>query len=113
MAMKLPNAEAAFIDLAKLQNYSLNLQHDRGQHKARLFAAILGLGSDDTEILQAIILEAVQIHDAILASSDQYGQRYLVDFPVTRNQNTAIVRTAWIIRPTETFPRLISCYILR
>ncbi|NJL19719.1 MAG: hypothetical protein HC895_01075 [Leptolyngbyaceae cyanobacterium SM1_3_5] len=47
--MKLPNAEATFIDLAKLQNYSLNLQHDRGQHKARLFAAILGLSSDDTE----------------------------------------------------------------
>lgn len=111
--MKLPNAEAAFVDLVKLQNYSLNLQHDRGQHKARLFAAILGLGSDDIEILQGIILEAIQAYDAVPASVDEYGQRYVVDFPVTRNQNTAIVRTAWIIRPTETFPRLISCYILR
>jgi hypothetical protein len=111
--MKLPNAEAAFIDFAKLQNYSLNLQHDRGQHKARLFAAILGLGINDTEILRAIILEAVQIYDAVPATADQYGQRYVTDFPITRNQNTAIVRTAWIVRPTETFPRLISCYILR
>ncbi|WP_347277307.1 DUF6883 domain-containing protein [Leptolyngbya sp. FACHB-671] len=41
--MKLPNAESAFIDLNKLRSYSLNLQHDRGKHKARLFAAILGL----------------------------------------------------------------------
>lgn len=111
--MKIPNAEAAYIDLAKLQNYSLNSQHDRGQHKARLFAAILGLGSDDTKILQDIVSEAVQTYDAVPATADQYGQRYVVDFPVTRNQNTAIVRTTWIVRPTETFPRLTSCYILR
>jgi hypothetical protein len=35
---------------------------------------------------------------------DQYGQRYIVDFPLTRNQNTATVRTTWIIHPDETFP---------
>jgi hypothetical protein len=111
--MKLPNAEAAFIDLNKLQNYSLNLQHDRGKHKARSFAAILGLSSDDTELLQAVILEAIQIYDALPTSFDEYGQRYIVDFPVTRNENTATVRTTWIIRPTENFPRFVSCYIVR
>lgn len=111
--MKLPNAESAFIDLNKLRNYSLNLQHDRGKHKARLFAAILELNSDDAEILQALILEAVQIYNAVPATSDEYGQRYTIDFPITRNQNTATVRTVWIIRPTETFPRLVSCYIVR
>jgi hypothetical protein len=41
--MKLPNAEAAFIDIRKLRDYSLNPDHDRGKHKARLFLAILGL----------------------------------------------------------------------
>ena len=111
--MRLPNFNSAFIDRNKLWNYSLNSQHDRGKHKARLFAAILGLGSNDAEILQALILEAIPEYEATSGSSDEYGQRYTIDFPITRNQNTATVRTTWIIRPTEDFPRLTSCYILR
>jgi len=111
--MKLPNAGEAYIDLDKLQDYSLNPTHSRGKHKARLFAAILGLTSSDTGVLRTYILQALQQYDAVLGMADEHGQRYIVDFPLTRNQNTAIVRTAWIIRPNETFPRLVSCYILR
>jgi hypothetical protein len=105
--MKLPNLDSAFIDRNKLWNYSLNTQHDRGKHKARLFAAILDLGrnENDVEILQTLIVEAIQNYEAIPSQSDRYGQRYI--------QNTANVRTTWIIRPDEDFPRLVSCYILR
>jgi len=111
--MQLPNAELALIDLNKLRNYSLNPQHRRGKDKARLFTAILGLTQDDALILQALIKKALCHHDAILGSIDEYGQRYVVDFSVTRNQNTATVRTIWIIRIAEDFPRLVSCYIVR
>jgi hypothetical protein len=111
--MNLPNPEAAYIDIRKLRDYSLNPNHDRGKHKARLFLAILGLDTDDVKELQALILEAIQVYEAIPADTDDYGQRYIVDFPLTRNQNTANIRTTWIIRPDETFPRLTSCYIRR
>jgi hypothetical protein len=37
--MKLPNGEAAFIDLAKLRDYSLSAMHPEGKHKARVFFA--------------------------------------------------------------------------
>lgn len=111
--MKLPNAEAAFIDIHKLRDYSFNMQHDRGKHKARLFLAILGLSVENAEELELILLEAIQIYDAISSSQDEYGQRYLVDFPLTRNGNTATIRSTWIVRSTETFPRLTSCYIRR
>lgn len=111
--MKLPNFELAFIDRNKLQNYSLNSQHDRGKHKARLFATILDLGRDDAEILQLLIQDAIQNYEAIPSLLDEYGQRHIVDFPITRNQNTANIRTTWIVHPTEDFPRLVSCYILR
>ncbi|CAA9351344.1 hypothetical protein AVDCRST_MAG84-2886 [uncultured Microcoleus sp.] len=111
--MKLPNAEAAFIDIHKLRDYSLNMQHDRGKHKARLFLAILGLSVENAEERELILLEAIQIYDAISSSQDEYGQRYLVDFPLTRNGNTATIRITWIVRSTETFPRLTSCYIRR
>jgi len=113
--MKLPNVNSAFIDRNKLWNYSLNSQHDRGKHKARLFATILDLGKNDNdvEVLLNFIQEAILKYDAVPSQLDAYGQRYIVDFPITRNQNTANVRTTWIVRPTEDFPRLVSCYILR
>jgi hypothetical protein len=78
-----------------------------------LFLAILGLDASDVEALEALIIEAIQIHEAIPSDADDYGQRYIVDFPLSRNQNIANIRTTWIIRPTETFPRLTSCYIWR
>ncbi len=47
--MKLPNAEQAIAEIAKLRNYSLDATHEEGQHKARVFAAALGIGADDAE----------------------------------------------------------------
>lgn len=111
--MKLPNAESAFIKLVKLRDYSLNPNHSRGKHKARLFAAILGLTAQDAELLKSDILQAIQQTEAIPGDTDEYGQRYRVDFALTCNRNTATVRTTWIIHPDETFPRLVSCYIVR
>lgn len=111
--MKLPNAEAAFIDMKKLRDYTLNPNHSRGKHKARLFASILSLTTEDADELRSIILAAIQQHDAVLGLNDQYGQRYIVDFPVTRQGQQANIRSIWITRPSETFPRLTSCYILR
>jgi hypothetical protein len=65
------------------------------------------------EELETLIVEAIQIYEAIPNNVDDYGQHYMVDFPVTRNQNIANIRTTWIMRPNETFPRLTSCYIRR
>ena len=111
--MQLPNAKAAFINDLKLRDYCLNSNHHRGKHKARLFNAILGLSVDDVDILKALILEGIQTNEAILGNLDEYGQRYIVDFSTNHNRNTAEFRTVWIIRITETFPRLVRCYILR
>nr|WP_199311948.1 DUF6883 domain-containing protein [Phormidium tenue] len=58
-------------------------------------------------------MKAIQTQDATPGEIDEYGQRYRVDFAMTRGQNTATVRTTWIIHPNETFPRLVSCYIVR
>jgi hypothetical protein len=111
--MKLPHAEVAVINLIKLRDYSLNPNHPRGKHKARLFAAILGLTEQDAELLKSYILQAIQQTSAVPGDIDEYGQRYRVDFVLTHHQNTATVRTTWIVRPEETFPRLVSCYIVR
>jgi hypothetical protein len=44
--VKLPNAERAIVNIAKLRDYCLNPEHEHGSHKARVFAAKLGLTAD-------------------------------------------------------------------
>jgi hypothetical protein len=111
--MKLPNAERAIVDIIKLRDYCLNKRHPRGKHKARLFEIILDLTDDDAEELQNTLLEIVQTHNAIEGKQDQYGKRYIIDFTMSRAARQATIRSSWIIRSNEDFPRLTSCYVLK
>lgn len=76
--MLVPNAEHAVVDLRKLRDYCLSPTHDEGKHKARLFAAALGMTSNDAEDLRDVLLQVVKRHEAKLGLRDEYGQRYLV-----------------------------------
>jgi hypothetical protein len=111
--MRIPNAEKAFVDIEKLCGYCLNIHHERGKHKARLFQSILGINSDDSEILKKKLLEAVCLYDAQEGVEDQYGKRYVLDFIMTTKKGKANVRSTWIIRTHENFARLTSCYIIK
>ena len=108
----LPYAEHAFIDDAKLVHYCLALDHPVGRNKALLFRSTLGFTASDASALRGLILEAVRVHDAVPGRLDEFGQRYAVDFPVKTPVGSAAVRSAWIIRSEENFPRLTSCFVL-
>lgn len=113
--MKLPNAARAVVDIEKLRDYSLNPAHPEGKHKARVFLAALGLKADDAERLRKLIREAILIEEATEQRSTFYGRRFIVDFQVKWEEKLVVtlvtVRTAWIIRNDEDFPRLTSCFI--
>jgi hypothetical protein len=111
-AMRLPNADRSVVDIEKLRAYCLSAAHVRGRHKARVFASSLGLSAADAEFLRNALLAAAKELEAEVAEEDQYGRRYLVDFPVERAGKRAMVRSTWIIRQGEDFPRLTSCYVL-
>lgn len=110
--MKLSNPGRAIIDRQKLSTYCLNPGHPDGQHKARVFQSALGISLDEVEELQVLLLQAIRIYDAIPTKRNQYGQKYIVDFNVTRFNKQAAVRSVWIVRDTEDFPRLVTCYVL-
>jgi Domain of unknown function (DUF6883) len=110
--VKLPNGERAVVDIDKLRNYCLNPQHRRGCHKARVFAVSLGLTIDHAAELRAALLAAARDNDATLAERDEYGARYVIDFMTSGPAGQAMVRSSWIIRRGEDFPRLTSCYVL-
>ncbi|MBI5750684.1 MAG: hypothetical protein HZA59_00880 [Hydrogenophilales bacterium] len=110
--MRLPNAGRAVVDIVKLRDYCLNVDHPRGRHKARLFAAALGITAEDAGELRELFLLGIGSHEAIPGVNDAYGERYTIDMPVARLGRKAVVRTAWIVKSSEDFPRPTSCFVL-
>ena len=110
--MNLPHAERAFVELAKLRDYSLSATHPEGKHKARVFFAALGIGIDDAEWLREQLLLAVLTADCRPGLITEFGKRYTVDLTVRRGAREAKIRTGWIVRANEEFPRLVSCYVI-
>jgi hypothetical protein len=107
--MFIPNADKAVVDLRKLRDYCLNPHHEVGMHKARLFAAALNLNQKHASILRQGLLEAVKANKANLGVSNEFGQRYIVDFEFEWNGNKSQIRSVWIIDAGLERPRLITC----
>jgi hypothetical protein len=111
--MKLPHADQAVVDIAKLRDYSLNPLHPEGKHKARVFAATLGFSTSDAEKLLAMIVAAISTEEATTGATDEHGARYVVDFSTQGLRGMVTIRTAWIVDRGETVPRMVSCYVKR
>ena len=110
--MKLPNGERADLG-TKLEDYSLNASHRDGRHKARVFAAVLGITLDNRQLLRDALLRAAATSEAVESRGDNgFGEIFLLRFPLTTDRNTATVLSVWIIRRGEDFPRLTTCYIV-
>jgi hypothetical protein len=109
---KLPNPRDAIVDIRKLHDYCLSPHHPRGRHKAIVFASALGLAADDAERLREALLSAARSEEASATESDEYGERYVLDFEMKTEVGTATVRSGWIVRRDEGFPRFTSCWVL-
>jgi hypothetical protein len=110
--MKLPGHERPIVDVTKLRGYSLSAAHPDGKHKARVFASVLGLAETDAEWLRERLLEAARQLECQLGRRTAHGQRYLIDFVLVRSSRSAKLRSVWIVRLGEDFPRLVTCYVL-
>lgn len=109
--MKLPNYQKAFIDDKKLVDYCLNPEHVVGKHKAQVFKSALGITVQNYLVLKQSILNAIANKDCIELNSIEHGKLFAVDFEMTTFDYKATVRSSWIIKNKEDFPRLTTCYI--
>lgn len=109
---KLPNPENAVVEIRKLRDYCLNPAHPRGRNKARVFYSVLGLTADDAEKLRQRLYLAARSEEATSTERDEYGQRYMLDFELETREASATVRSGWIVRHEENFPRFTSCWVL-
>lgn len=102
------------VEIAKLRDYCLSDTHPRGRHKARVFRSRLGLTAGDAQLLRQAVLDAAwdRQDDLQPTDADEFGQRYLLDFPMTTAAGSAMVRSAWIVLTRQDVLRLTSCYVL-
>ena len=90
----------------------MDATHSVGGNKAVVFESALGYNKSNAGELIAKIQEGVRTNQSALGKTDQFGQRFTVDMPITGpNGNTAIVRTGWIFDPGSTTPRLTTLYV--
>lgn len=111
--MLLPNGERAIVDIRKLRDYCLHPDNTRGRHKARVFAAALGITAAEAPQLQAKLLEIARTGDARRGELDLYGQRYTIDFEMKTTVGKATIRSGWIILHGKPAPQLTTCYVLK
>lgn len=109
---QMPNADRALLDIRKITDYCLSPVHPRGRHKARVFRDALGLSQGDAEWLRTALLAGLRQGDATELSSDELGNRWRVDVPITRLGKSVVVRTVWIVRSSEQVPRFVTCWVL-
>jgi hypothetical protein len=94
--MKLPNGDRAQLG-NKIDDYCLNPNHRKGQHKARRFASRLGITRKNAEILKNAIDSAAISANATLRKANEYGQHYNLKFRLKTDVGTSLILTAWII----------------
>ena len=91
--MKLPNREAAVVDIRKMREYCLSKEHPRGRHKAQMFEIALGITAEHSEELQEALKRAARSEDVSIGTTDLYGTRYIIDFGCERNGKSARIRS--------------------
>jgi hypothetical protein len=108
---QLPRATEAIVPPEKLTRYALDPSHQRGRHKARVFASALGIRADDWRYLRDQILESVRGAPVKATRITPFGVAYEVVVEVEGlNGATAPVMTTWIVQEGEP-PHLTSTWV--
>ena len=107
--MKIPGAERAVVDDAKVRDYLLSAEHPVGGPKARFFRE-LGFSRQDWAAVQQIIA-GFAAADARLGRQTGFGQKYIVEGTIEgRNGRTASIVVVWIVLAAENSPRFVTAY---
>ena len=107
----LPNGDQAIVESEKLTGYVLNPAHRTGRNKARVFASALGISAATADVLRDALLDAARTADATRERADQHGVHFAVEFVLEVSGRRARVRSLWVVRTGEGFPRLVSAFV--
>jgi hypothetical protein len=110
---RLPQADRAIVPREKLEGYLLNLGHEVGRHKARVFGAALGIHRGDWQYLRDRITEGIVDAAVSAVRETPWGRLYEAVIPVEGlNGETRRVMTVWLVPSTGEQPRFVTGYIV-
>ena len=108
--MKVPGAELAVVDPAKVRDYLLSSEHPVGRFKANFFGSI-GYSRDDWQFLSASLLAIVASEDGAPGDKSAFGDKYEVRGTlVGPTGRSATVVTVWIVLTGESAPRFVTAF---
>jgi hypothetical protein len=67
---------------------------------------------EDSLVLAGVLRRVAAENDVIQGASDEYGNRFIIDFDLEFKGRTAAIRSCWIVLTGEIVPRFVTCYIL-
>lgn len=108
--MRLPNAENAQIERAKVVEYLLNVDHPDGRGKARVFRSF-GFHPSEWEVMARALQNHALENRVEGTTATPFGTKYTVTGPVQTPSGDEIrLRTVWIVEQKAERPRLITAY---
>jgi len=108
--LKIPNADQAIIDPAKLRDYLLSPSHPIGRFKAVFFHR-LGYTQSDWQRLELDLRSQHLPMDARQMQAHPFGQTYEIAANLAGPSGMiAVVSSIWIVLDGEDRPRLITAY---
>lgn len=108
--MRLPNADRAVVEDAKVRDYLLSPTHPIGRFKSIFFAA-LGFSVDGWQLLRDILLDLGRNGDAKPGQPSPYGTKFeiraIVEGPSGRR---AHVTTVWMVSNGQDLPHFVTAF---
>jgi hypothetical protein len=108
--VRLPGADRAFVDAAKVRDYLLSSSHPVGRFKAVFFAA-LGYRAGEWRRLAADLVRLASDGEVVRATSSAFGQKYEVRGSLRGpSGREAMVVSVWIIPDGQDVPRFVTAF---
>jgi hypothetical protein len=110
MRERLPNAEAAQVDLIKLTDYLMALEHPRGKAKAKFFIQF-GFSLHELDLLVDSLKKHALTQPVIETKSSEYGLKYVLECTCeTPDNRNPCIRSVWIVEEGNASPRLVTAH---
>jgi hypothetical protein len=100
--MHLPNREEAHVDRRKLTDYLLNRNHPDAKGKSVFFTE--QYDNDWKQLRNDLLKHAAG--SVVRKEETRHGTTYVIEGALSG----MLVRSVWIIRSGESFPRLVTAY---
>jgi hypothetical protein len=108
--MKLPHADQAIVDQAKISEYLLSPDHPQGSKKARYFEGF-GFQSSQPDLLSDALKSLASSGEVSRVRQTGFGPCYAVEGNmVTPDGRNPRVRSVWMVDEGGVAPRLITAY---